>query len=128
MLTGLHHIGVHTADIEKSIAFYEKLGFETYYRKEMGPTTIVFTRVGSCVVELIQPGDKDSVAQRGAGLVDHIAIAVTDIDATVKDLQAKGIAFDADAPSHSDGMFANGMANIFLTGPSGERLELFEEK
>ena len=31
-LYGLEHVGVPTADIEKTIAFYESLGFETALR------------------------------------------------------------------------------------------------
>ncbi len=31
-VTGLQHIGIPTNDIEKTIAFYNSLGFQTIYR------------------------------------------------------------------------------------------------
>ena len=128
MLTGLHHIGVFTPDVKKSEEFYNKIGFESYYRKVADSgSNIVFVRAGSCVLELIQPADPARGTNKGEGQVAHIAIAVKDIEKTVKDLQAKGIVFDVEAPGHSPTFMANGMKNIFFNGPAGERLELFEE-
>ncbi len=128
MLTGLHHIGVFTSDIANSEKFYEMIGFESYY-KNAAPSgsQIVFVRAGSCVIELIQPTDSTKALGRPEGQIAHIAIAVKDIESTVKELQAKGVVFDVEAPGHNPGFMAGGMKNIFFTGPAGERLELFEE-
>ncbi len=127
-VVGLHHIGVFTADMNKSIAFYETIGFEAYYRN-MRPngTEIAFVRAGSCIVELIAPKDGAGVAERKEGIVAHIAIAVRDIERLMCRLADQGVAFDAATPGSMPDLFERGSKNIFFTGPSGERLELFEQ-
>lgn len=125
MLLGLHHIGVHTADIEKSIEFYKTLGLTLDRAVSIpGGTELAFLSVGSLVIELVQPADKSTVAKRGAGIVDHVAIAVKDIEGTIAELAAKGIPIDASKISPSTTLNAK---NIFFDGPSGERIELFED-
>ena len=125
MLTGLHHIGVFTENIATSIDFYKTLGLALDKTASIpNGTEIAFMSVGSLVLELVQPADTASVKERKAGLVDHIAITVKDIDATITELKAKGIAIAADKAA--DVTFLNSK-NIFFEGPSGERLELFEE-
>ncbi len=127
MFTGLHHIGVMTADIDRSMAYYQNLGLTLREAFDMpGGTRIAFLRAGSAVIELVMPADAESVKLRQNGRVDHIALEVKDIDAVIDALKAKGIAFDADKAGTAP-IFANGSKNIFLTGPDGERLELFEE-
>lgn len=125
MLIGLHHIGVHTADIGKSIDFYKTLGLTLDKSYSMpGGTELAFMSVGSLIIELVKPSDISTVAARGAGIVDHIAIAVKGIDDVVADLKGKGIAIDPAKVSVSGALSAK---NIFFEGPSGERIELFED-
>lgn len=125
---GLHHIGVWTSDIEKSSDFYKKLGMEPYYQKTLpNGTRLAFLSVGSAVIELIQHVDPAPLAARSDGFVDHIALTVKNIDALVERLKEHGIAFDTEKAGDMPTLFANGAKNIFLRGPSGERIEFFEE-
>jgi lactoylglutathione lyase len=127
MLKGLHHIGVMVTDIDKSIDFYKSIGMELTHSYALdNGTKLAFIRAGSAVIELVMGTDPASVKARGNGIVDHIALEVENIQCVVDDLKAKGIVFDTDGISKM-GLFANGCANIFLKGPDGERLELFEE-
>jgi len=124
-MLGLHHIGLYTPDIEASVAFYEKIGFAVSARFAQ-PTglKIAFINVGSCCIELLQPTEA-ALAQRGAGIVDHIAVEVKNLAPIVARLREAGIAFLTEAPNQL-AMFAHGSQCIFFEGPSGERLELFE--
>lgn len=124
-LKGLAHIGVFTADMEKSLNFYcDTLGMEQFYAIDMGKTKLRFVRAGSCIVELIGPADYPG--GRGEGVVAHIAIEVEDIRGVVKSLKAKGVKFAAEDVSVIPDLFPTGSTNIFLSGPNGESLELYE--
>ncbi|MGB4759952.1 MAG: VOC family protein [Bacillota bacterium] len=126
---GLAHIGVMTQDIEKSIRFYtEHLGFEVWQRSESGsrekPNKLALLRLGTCVVELIKLGESDNAIVGKRGSVDHFAIEVKDLESIIADLMAKGIAFLGEMFVDPD--VFGGVKGVFLSGPSGEAIELFE--
>jgi lactoylglutathione lyase len=131
-LKGLAHIGIYTADIEKSTHFYRDiLGFEVFYTKEMpnssGTTRLAFVRTGSCIIELIQPANTDEMGEKPNGAIDHIAIEAKDLDQLVCRLWDEGVAFETDHVIEVPDLF-NGAKIIFCKGPNGERLEFFEYK
>ena len=126
---GLAHIGVMTQDIEKSIRFYtEHLGFEVWQRSESGsrekPNKLALLRLGTCVVELIKLGESDNAIVGKRGSVEHFAIEVKDLESIIADLRAKGIAFLGEMFVDPD--VFGGVKGVFLSGPSGEAIELFE--
>lgn len=123
-MLGLAHIGIMVANIEASIAFYrDTLGFELTNETDMpGGTKLAFLNVGTCLLELIQPGNPGG--PRPAGVVDHIAIETKDTDALVCCLKEKGVKFLGDV-AFVPGLLG-GVKNVFFTGPDGERLEFFE--
>ena len=57
-VTGLQHIGIPTNDIEKTIAFYNSLGFQTIYRTvnkaANPPESVAFMELKGVVVETWQ--------------------------------------------------------------------------
>jgi catechol 2,3-dioxygenase-like lactoylglutathione lyase family enzyme len=124
-ITGLAHIGVHVYDMDQSLDFYvNKLGFELFESCDMGDLKLRFLRAGSAIIELIfKP---DGVKWPNEGVVAHIALEVQDIRAVVADLKAKGIAFRSADVSVLPMLFPTGSTNIFLDGPNGEALELYE--
>ena len=123
-LKGLAHIGVFTADMKKSLEFYcDMLGMELFYSIDLG-SQLRFVRAGSCILELIEP--KDYTGGRGEGVVAHIAIEVEDIRSVVAALKSKGVSFNSGDVSVIPKLFPTGSTNIFLTGPNGESLELYE--
>lgn len=125
-LKGLAHIGIFTADMDKSLDFYcKKLGMEHYYSMDLGTTKLRFIRAGSCIIELIQPGDYTG-GRTADGIVAHVAIEVEDIRSVVADLKAKGVEFNTPDVSVLPSLFPTGSTNIFLAGPNGESLELYE--
>lgn len=122
---GLGHIGVYISDVEKSCAFYQKIGFEVaaQYQRPNG-VVLTFVKAGSCVIELIRPVDPALIG-RPAGIVDHICMRVENIEAAVSALKKAGI-IPADASINTMSDVLGGSRNIFFPGPDGERLELFE--
>lgn len=124
-LTGLAHIGIFTANIDRSIAFYESLGFTKDAQCAPGPK-LVFMSLGTCLLELICPADLSELDKRNAnGWIGHICIECTHIDDVVADFKAKGIV-PADANVSYSAEILGGIKNIFFDGPSGESIELFD--
>lgn len=119
-ITGLAHVGIFVKDYEKSVDFYQRLGF-VLDKEEKTTIRLAFMSAGSCLIELVEKSD---FPQRAAGPIDHLAITVDDIDAAVKNALAKGITIDPAAVNQMDIM--GGIKNVFFEGPDGERLEFFE--
>ena len=61
-LTGLAHIGIFTADLDKSVEFYKSLGFTVDADSCPGPK-LVFMSLGTCLIELICPPDASALAR-----------------------------------------------------------------
>jgi catechol 2,3-dioxygenase-like lactoylglutathione lyase family enzyme len=123
LVKGLAHVGVMTRDVDASMDFYvENLGFERYHIHTLpNGCKLGFVRCGDLVVEFIESG-----AQREKGTVDHVAIEVLGLDAMTEALKARGIVFDYDENHTVPDLFPSGSRMNFFTGPSGERIELYE--
>ena len=119
-VTGLAHIGIFVKDIDKSIDYYKRLGF-TLDNEEQPSIRIAFLSAGNCLIELVE---QKELPGREAGVVDHVAMVVDDIDAAIENAKAKGIEIDASQVSSMD--ILGGIKNVFFAGPDGERLEFFE--
>ena len=54
--TGVQHIGIPTNDIDKTVEFYHKLGFETAFEtvNEEANEKVVFLKLGTLVVETMR--------------------------------------------------------------------------
>ena len=55
---GLQHVGIPTNDLQKSLDFYQSLGFETVYRtrNEAAGEDVAFCRLGDLTLELYENG------------------------------------------------------------------------
>ena len=119
---GLAHISIFTDDVQKSADFYiQNLGFRIYNQKSFPDFELWFIENGWLSLELNGQGAKDV-----NGKIDHIALEVLGLDAAIEDLREKGVVFETKEPEIVKPNFANGIRNIFIVGPSGERIELFE--
>ncbi len=117
------HIGLVVKDADRSARFYsDVLGCQPSDIYEDDRIKIAFLKAGTQTIELVQyrEGEKE---QRRAGVVDHIAFKVNDIDAAVARLREKGatLLFEAPRPALSDKKI------FFFAGPDGERLEFIQE-
>ena len=130
-----HHVGISVANLDESIAWYrDMLGFEEVVRMEQGVTEdkmlIGHIRRGDCYIELFQvEGSKslpeyrrDPNADFGVQGLKHFALRVSDVQAAVKELKAKGVevAFGpVDTPE---------IRFVFIRDNSGNAFELIEYK
>ncbi len=105
MLDRIDHIGVAVEDLDAAIALYEgALGMPLVHREtvtEQGVEAVLLD-VGDGHVELLAPLGPDTpvgkfLARKGPGL-HHVAYAVSDIEATLEQLKAEGVALIDETP------------------------------
>jgi lactoylglutathione lyase len=117
------HTACRVRDLDRSAAFYAKVGFREIGRVVIGN--------GSTLLMLNLPGDGDMVTlelvfdPNGAALeigngFSHIVVQVDDLGAALADLAGKGVVFDA--PELPAG--ENGPKTCNLRDPDGYRIEL----
>lgn len=101
----IEHLGIAIKDIDKGVSFYkDMLGLDVapIMKEERVGVAMTFVDIGESSLELMSPlgeppagsvGDimRKFIDSRGEG-VHHLAIAVDDIEAALKELEEKGIA------------------------------------
>ena len=86
VVTGYQHIGIPTNDMEATIRFYEALGFKIKYETENNGR-VVFFELGDILIETYEKGGQ-ATGIRGA--IDHIALAVSDIEKAEEEVRKTG--------------------------------------
>jgi lactoylglutathione lyase len=117
------HTCYRIGDIDRSVSFYEKLGFEERARMSIGDEAInVFMGLPGedPVLELTYNRGVDSY-DLGTGY-NHIAIAVDDLDGTLEELSNAGI--EPEKPPYRPGGRTEGSFIAFVRDPDGYRIEL----
>lgn len=97
-VTHIEHIGIAVKDLEQTIRYYEDvLGLSCYGTETVADQGVrtAFFQVGGTKIELLESISPDGPIQkfldkRGEG-VHHIAFEVTDVDAALREAEAKGI-------------------------------------
>jgi lactoylglutathione lyase len=124
----IQHIGIPAHDLEVSIPFYERLGFENVmespFEFDGGFGTCVMMKNHEVIVELYQMPAKQlaEVKARSNGHVDHFAIDVTDVDHAFETLKKAGFEILEETPTFLQ-FWKNGTRFFNLKGPSGEIIE-----
>jgi len=119
----LIHTCYRIGDIDRSVAFYEALGFEEASRMPIRDEAInVFMGLpgDGARLELTYNFGVDSY-ELGTGY-NHIAISADDLDATLARLAAQGI--EPEKPPYS--VREGGSRIAFVRDPDGYRVELIE--
>ena len=120
LFMGVEHIGIKALDLEKAIQFYIKvLGFEFLYRIKPGNVELAFLELAGTVVELVEVVDGRHFED---GVVNHLAIRVSDIFKAIEYLKAQQVELTSSEPM----ALGEGRYNFFFRGPSGEKLELYQ--
>ena len=118
-LVGLEHVGVPTADIEKTIAFYESLGFAVALRTSIpGGGKVAFLQLGNVMIETYE---SDDVAGK-PGAIDHLALKARDIEAAFKAVKALGYEMANDEIEFLP-FWENGVRFFTFYGPNREKIE-----
>ena len=126
-IENVHHIAINTLDIEKSVAYYEKMfGFKEESRADMGDCTLVYLKV--CQGTYLELFDLRGGCERGTrpealqGL-RHIAFGCEDIEAWNAALKEKGAKFTMELCD----MEQIGKRGLLIEDPNGVILELSED-
>lgn len=121
---GLGHVAIFTADMEESIAFYEKIGGALEQRAELGGKKLALVAFGGFILELIEP-PAGTLVPSGEGSIPHFAVHVDDLDATAAALRGAGVHTFQTPEKRVLDVFG-GLQNWYFTGPSGEQIELLQ--
>ena len=119
-LNGVQHIGIPTNDIEKTMEFYQKLGFEIAFQtvNEEANEKVAFLKLYTLVIETYE----NKAAAMLAGAVDHIAIDVKDIEKVYAMVNQAGLNSTQDA-IHFLPFWENGVKFFTIEGPNKEKVE-----
>lgn len=121
----LIHTCYRVLDVEKSVDFYRKLGFEETRRMPIGDEAInVFMGLPGDGerLELTYNIGREEPYEIGTGY-GHIAISADDLDATLERLAADGI--EPERPPYVPGG-GSGRRICFVRDPDGYRIEIIE--
>lgn len=131
-LSGIHHVGIVVENIEASTAWYvEHLGFERLYTFGWPGVQAAFIGRGALKLELFQNDDAAPMVEERRraetnlkiGGINHFAIDVPDLDATVTALEVKGVELVSparDVPNSGGSRFA------FIHDNEGMLIELYQ--
>jgi lactoylglutathione lyase len=120
------HTCYRIGDIDRSVDFYEKLGFEESGRMPIGDEAInVFMNMPGedPILELTFNHGVDEY-DHGTGY-NHIALAVDDLEGTLAELAKEGI--EPEKPPYRPGGRTEGHRIAFVRDPDGYRIELIGE-
>lgn len=119
-MIGIQHVGIPTNDIETTIQFFEKLGFETALRtiNEEADEKVAFLRLHSLVIETYE----NKAAKLEAGAIDHVAIDVKDIEKVYELVNRTGLNKMQDT-IHFLPFWENGVKFFTIEGPNKEKIE-----
>lgn len=126
MLTVSHvtHVALRARDIERSLAFYVgRLGFAEMLRLDRdGRLWLVYLRItDEQYLELFPEGEGERAAPPSAVGYNHVCLAVPDIDASLRELEAAGIAL-----LRPKALGADGNWQAWIEDPDGHRIELMQ--
>lgn len=133
-IRGLDHVGVMVADLDQASAFLvENLGLELDREAEVPALDVRarFYKCGAVTIEVFQPNDSAtaSAALGGAAAkLEHIAIRVESLPATLSELGEQGVRFLHEEPvvtgpnlsAYTDPTTSSGMIfQLFAPKPEG---------
>jgi lactoylglutathione lyase len=123
MSSELIHTCYRITDLDKSVDFYEKLGFEELRRMDLpdGATNVFMglPEDGARLELTYNPGVESYEIGTGYG---HIAITADDLDGTLSNLA--GIGIEPEKPPYQ--VREGGSRLCFVRDPDGYRIEIIE--
>lgn len=118
------HFGLRVSDRERSLAFYESIGYEVAGEVKgtsHGDLTMLKLPEDEFVtIELVWDPTREGSA--GGSDLNHLVIQVDSLDTVTEDLAAKGIEVEAGISPDS----ADELRTGWVTDPDGQRIELVQ--
>jgi catechol 2,3-dioxygenase-like lactoylglutathione lyase family enzyme len=135
---GVHHTGITVSDLDRSVAFYEQLGFEVAERIEEEGEEVergvgvpgAKLRVAMLegpnsrleLIEYLQPSDGPAPHPNNGIGAAHVCVEVEDVDAAVAELREQGIEFVTEPITHEVGR----IRWVYAKDPDGITAELLQ--
>jgi len=127
LLTGIAHLGIRVHDLDRSRAFYERLGFE-FVVGPVGPEPVAILKHPAGIeINLILNADDSStdnvlmdVEAKHAGYT-HAAFAVRDLDSLKSMVEEAGIAITGGPVD-----YPGGARGLFVRDPDRNVLEFYQ--
>jgi lactoylglutathione lyase len=124
-IAGLAHVAIKVTDLDRSLDFYVgKLGFKEMLRltKDDGSVWLVYLRITDDQYLEIFPGaENDRAPGWDANGMNHMCLAIDDINALVRDVEAAGIPLLLPLKLAVDGNW-----QAWIEDPDGNRIELMQ--
>ena len=123
-VSSIAHVAIRVKDIASILNFYcNKLGFAEMLRLDRdGRLWLVYLRItDDQYLEVFPDGEGERAAAREAVGFNHMCLAVPDIDQTVAELEAAGIALIRPKALGADGNW-----QCWIEDPEGHRIELMQ--
>jgi lactoylglutathione lyase len=119
------HLALKVRDLEKSVQFYQTLGFPEFLRltEEDGRPWIVYMRFDDDLYLELFPGGKEPVNQTATG-TNHLCLTVEDIEETARYLGTVGIPLTSPLDPNKRGVDRN--RGMWVEDPDGNRIEIME--
>jgi lactoylglutathione lyase len=123
----LGHVAFRVNDLQKSLEFYEKLGFPEFLRltEEDGRTWIAYLKItDELYLELFPGGDGGKAVGPEHTGVHHLCLTTDDIEVTAAHLAEVGVPLTSPLDPSRRGV--DGNRGMWITDPDGNRIEIME--
>jgi len=124
-IVGLTHVAIKVADLNRTLDFYvNKLGFAEMLRlhKDDGDVWLVYLRITDDQFLEVFPGaEGDRAPGWNANGMNHLCLAIDDVNALVAELEAAGIPLLLPLKRALDGNW-----QAWIEDPDGNRIELMQ--
>lgn len=124
-ISGFGHLALKVQDLAASLDFYrDRLGLKEMTRlvNDKGEAWIVYLRItDTSFLELFPSGHPGRAADEAAVGVNHICLAIDDIEATTARFAAAGVPLTSPIQTGLDGN-----RGAWIEDPDGNRIELME--
>jgi glyoxylase I family protein len=123
MIQLVGHVAITVRDLQETIEFYAKIGFQLISRNETPTQTVVFLVAGKARLEVFAPKKTKSPFELGPEDlgIKHIAFEVDDIQKSYEEAKAKGVVF-TETRMRTDGS----VGTVFFKDPSGIILQFIQ--
>ena len=117
-VTGLDHVVLRVADIDRAIAFYEAV-LGLHVERRLAEIGLVQLRAGSAMIDLV-PRTEDEDDGRN---MDHFAVRIAEMDVPRLTAHLKRHGIDAGEVRRRYGAEGYG-SSVYITDPDGNTVEL----
>ncbi len=125
---GFHHISIQTPDLEKSLHLYRDiLGMAVRYEFDVDVRRFALLDMGDGGYVELQTADPQKGLVAAGGPLLHFSLAVHDARAVTEKLRQAGYEITMEPKDIDMADFMPSVASFFK-GPSGESVEIFQEK